>query len=38
MDIPSYKTALIVGAGEGLRASLARRLAKEKIKDALAAR
>ena len=38
MDIPSYKTALIVGAGEGLSASLARRLAKEKIKVALAAR
>ena len=38
MDIPTYKTALIVGAGEGLSASLARRLAKEKIKVALAAR
>src|SRR4051794_29759974 len=38
MDIPSYKTALIVGAGEGLSASLARRFAKEKIKVALAAR
>ena len=38
MDIPSYKTALIVGAGEGLSASLARRLAKERIKVALAAR
>ena len=38
MDIPSYKTALIVGAGEGLSASLARRFAKEKIKIALAAR
>jgi len=38
MDIPSYKTALIVGAGEGLSASLARRLTREKIKVALAAR
>jgi NAD(P)-dependent dehydrogenase (short-subunit alcohol dehydrogenase family) len=38
MDIPTYKTALIVGAGEGLSASLARRLAGEKIKVALAAR
>ncbi|MBV9981523.1 SDR family NAD(P)-dependent oxidoreductase [Bradyrhizobium sp.] len=38
MDIPSYTTALIVGAGEGLSASLARRFAKEKIKVALAAR
>jgi NAD(P)-dependent dehydrogenase (short-subunit alcohol dehydrogenase family) len=38
MDTPSYKTALIVGAGEGLSASLARRLATEKIKVALAAR
>jgi NAD(P)-dependent dehydrogenase (short-subunit alcohol dehydrogenase family) len=38
MDIPSYTTALIVGAGEGLSASLARLLAREKIKVALAAR
>ena len=38
MDIPSYTTALIVGAGEGLSAALARRFAKEKIKVALAAR
>jgi len=38
MDTPSYTTALIVGAGEGLSASLARRFAKEKIKVALAAR
>src|ERR1700749_63366 len=38
MDIPRYKTALIVGAGEGLSASLARLFAHEKIKVALAAR
>ena len=38
MDTPSYTTALIVGAGEGLSASLARRFAAEKIKVALAAR
>lgn len=38
MDIPTYKTALIVGAGEGLSASLARLFAREKIKVALAAR
>jgi NAD(P)-dependent dehydrogenase (short-subunit alcohol dehydrogenase family) len=38
MDIPSYTTALIVGAGEGLSASLARLFAREKIKVALAAR
>src|SRR5262249_15709928 len=38
MDIPSYTTALIVGAGEGLSASLARIFAREKIKVALAAR
>src|SRR5215475_5463806 len=38
MDIPKYKTALIVGAGEGLSASLARIFAREKIKIALAAR
>src|ERR1700687_6422425 len=33
-----FNTALIVGAGSGLSASLARALAKEKIKVALAAR
>ena len=38
MEIPKYKTALIVGAGEGLSASLARVLAREGIKVALAAR
>jgi NAD(P)-dependent dehydrogenase (short-subunit alcohol dehydrogenase family) len=38
MDIPSYRTALIVGAGEGLSASLARLFAREKIQVALAAR
>ena len=38
MDIPRYKIALIVGAGEGLSASLARLFAREGIKVALAAR
>jgi len=38
METPTYKTALIVGAGEGLSASLARLFAREKIKVALAAR
>jgi NAD(P)-dependent dehydrogenase (short-subunit alcohol dehydrogenase family) len=38
METPKYKTALIVGAGEGLSASLARVFAREKIKIALAAR
>ena len=38
MEIPSYKIALIVGAGEGLSASLARLFAREGIKVALAAR
>jgi NAD(P)-dependent dehydrogenase (short-subunit alcohol dehydrogenase family) len=38
MDLPKYKTALIVGAGEGLSASLARLFAREKIGVALAAR
>ncbi|WP_407157945.1 SDR family NAD(P)-dependent oxidoreductase [Bradyrhizobium sp. STM 3557] len=38
MESPTYKTALIVGAGEGLSASLARLLAREKIRIALAAR
>jgi NAD(P)-dependent dehydrogenase (short-subunit alcohol dehydrogenase family) len=38
METPTYKTALIVGAGEGLSASLARLFAREKISVALAAR
>ena len=38
METPKYKTALIVGAGEGLSASLARLFAREKITVALAAR
>jgi NAD(P)-dependent dehydrogenase (short-subunit alcohol dehydrogenase family) len=38
MEIPKYKTALIVGAGEGLSASLARLFSREGIKVALAAR
>jgi NAD(P)-dependent dehydrogenase (short-subunit alcohol dehydrogenase family) len=38
MDTPAYKIALIVGAGEGLSASLARLFAREKIRVALAAR
>src|ERR1700759_5254847 len=38
MDTPKYKTALIVGAGEGLSASLARLFARENIEVALAAR
>ena len=38
MDTPDYKNALIVGAGEGLSASLARLFAREGIKVALAAR
>jgi NAD(P)-dependent dehydrogenase (short-subunit alcohol dehydrogenase family) len=38
MDIPTYKTALILGAGEGLSASLARLFAREKLSVALAAR
>ena len=38
MAAPKYNTALIVGAGEGLSASLARRFAREGIKVALAAR
>jgi NAD(P)-dependent dehydrogenase (short-subunit alcohol dehydrogenase family) len=38
METPSYKTALIVGAGEGLSASLARLFAREGIRVALAAR
>jgi NAD(P)-dependent dehydrogenase (short-subunit alcohol dehydrogenase family) len=38
MEMPKYKTALIVGAGEGLSASLARLFAREGIGVALAAR
>jgi NAD(P)-dependent dehydrogenase (short-subunit alcohol dehydrogenase family) len=38
METPKYKTALIVGAGEGLSASLARLFAREKVNVALAAR
>jgi NAD(P)-dependent dehydrogenase (short-subunit alcohol dehydrogenase family) len=38
MEIAKYNTALIVGAGEGLSASLARVFSREKIKVALAAR
>ena len=37
-DTPACNTALIVGAGPGISASLARLLAKQKIKVALAAR
>lgn len=38
MDIPQYETALIVGAGEGISASLARLLSHQGIRVALAAR
>ncbi|WJR77794.1 SDR family NAD(P)-dependent oxidoreductase [Bradyrhizobium sp. NP1] len=38
MEKPKYKNALIVGAGEGLSASLTRLLAREGIRVALAAR
>jgi len=38
MELPKYNTALIVGVGEGLSASLARLFAREGIKVALAAR
>lgn len=38
METPKYKTALIVGAGEGLSASLARLFAREGIRVALASR
>src|ERR1700744_2298413 len=38
METPKYTTALIVGAGEGLSASLARVFSREKINVALAAR
>ena len=38
MTSPSFKTALIVGAGSGLSASLARKLSREGMQVALAAR
>jgi NAD(P)-dependent dehydrogenase (short-subunit alcohol dehydrogenase family) len=38
METPKYKTALIVGAGSGLSASLARLFARQGIRVALAAR
>src|SRR5258707_10957125 len=38
MEIPKCKTALIVGAGEGISASLARLLSGEGLRVALAAR
>ena len=38
METPKYRNALIVGAGEGLSASLARLFAREGIGVALAAR
>ncbi|MGH6764475.1 MAG: oxidoreductase, partial [Bradyrhizobium sp.] len=38
METPSYKTALIVCAGEGLSASLTRLFTREGIRIALAAR
>src|ERR1700676_1478320 len=38
MEIPKYKIALIVGAGSGLSASLARLFARERVRVALAAR
>ena len=38
MQIPRYETALIVGAGEGLSASLARLFARQGLQVALAAR
>jgi NADP-dependent 3-hydroxy acid dehydrogenase YdfG len=38
MDSVKYKSALIVGAGEGLSAALARLFAREGIRVALAAR
>ena len=38
METPKYKTALIVGAGQGLSASLARLFAHQGIRVALAAR
>src|SRR6188768_699372 len=38
MELPDYKIALIVGAGEGLSASLTRLFARQGIRVALAAR
>src|SRR5215470_8595165 len=38
MDTPRYSTALIVGAGSGLSASLARLFARDGLRVALAAR
>ena len=38
MEIVKYKTALIVGAGAGLSAALARLFSREAIRVALAAR
>src|SRR5258708_28411958 len=38
MDKPRYESALIVGAGEGLSASLARLFARERMRIGLAAR
>ena len=38
METPKYKNALIVGAGEGISASLARLFAREGIRVSLAAR
>ncbi|MDB5655298.1 MAG: nodulation protein [Tardiphaga sp.] len=38
MDIPQYETALIVGAGEGISASLARLLTQQGLRVAVAAR
>ena len=38
MAVPPYETALIVGAGDGLSASLARLLAQEGLRVGLAAR
>ena len=38
MDTPQYRTALIVGAGEGISASFARLLAKQGLRVSLAAR
>ena len=36
MELPKYKIALIVGAGEGLSASLARLFARQGVRVALA--
>ena len=38
MEVPKYNNALIVGAGEGLSASLARLFARQGLRVALAAR